>query len=146
DLDDLIAVTKADPRMSTAFPNDDAYIPYFKDRVMKEGHAVILYDGEKVVAASAPLLFKPDGRVLLGDEERVIMRFTSILPGYSFAWKRLLSETAKAAKKAGWENTPIRVGFGFTSQDPLALGITEAVSEMQEVQTTFVYRGGKKEE
>ena len=146
DVDTLIEVTKVDPRMSTAFPNDDAYLPYFKDRVLKDGHAVILYDGDTAVAASAPLLFKPDGRVLLGDEERIIMRFTSIRPGYSFAWKRLLSEIAKGAKKAGWDKIPIRASFGFTTQDQLALGISEMIPEMQQVQTSFVYRGDKKEE
>ena len=146
DLDELIAVTKADPRMSTAFPNDDAYIPYFKDRVLKDGHAAILYDGEKAVAASAPLLFKPDGRILQGNEERIIMRFTSILPGYEYAWKRLLVEVAKGAKTAGWEKTPIRCFFGFNAQGAVALGLSEMIPELEEYETFFVYRGDEKSE
>jgi hypothetical protein len=146
DLDALIEVTKVDPRMSTAFPNDDAYLPYFKDRVLKDGHAVILFDGETAVAASAPLLFKPDGRILQGDEERIIMRFTSIRPGHSYAWKRLLSEVAKGAQAAGWNKTPIRVGFGFSSQDPLAVSISSAIPEIVQYSTNFVYRGNEKEE
>lgn len=146
DLDTLIALTKTDPRMSTAFPNDDAYEPYFKDRVLKDGHAVILFDGETAVAASAPLLFKPDGQILQGDEERVVMRFTSIKPGHSYAWKRLLVEVAKAAKDAGWNKTPIRVGFGFSSQDRLAVAISEVIPEMNQYSVQFVYRGDKKQE
>jgi len=146
DLETLIAITKADPRMSQAFPNDDAYVPYFKDRVLKDGHAVILYDGDKAVAASAPLLFKPDGRLLVGDEDRVIMRFTTILPGYGHAWKRLLTEIAKEAKKAGWSKTPIRAIFGFRTQDQLALAMSEVISEIQETNSVFVYRGDKKED
>jgi hypothetical protein len=55
DLDTLIGLTKSDPRMSTAFPNDDAYEPYFKDRVLKDGHAVILFEKKTAIAASAPL-------------------------------------------------------------------------------------------
>ncbi|MCK5390201.1 MAG: hypothetical protein KAJ36_06910 [Candidatus Thorarchaeota archaeon] len=146
DLDALIALTKTDPRMSTAFPNDEAYEPYFKDRVLKDGHAVILFDGETAVAASAPLLFKPDGRILQGDEDRVIMRFTSIKPGHSYAWKRLLVEVAKGAKDAGWIKTPIRVGFGFNTQDTLAAAISEVVPEMTQYSVDFVYRGDEKKE
>ena len=141
DLETLIAITKADPRMSQAFPNDDAYVPYFKDRVLKDSHAVILYDGEKAVAASAPLLFKPDGRILIGDEDRVIMRFASILPDYNHAWKRLLTEIAKEAKNAGWAKTPIRALFGFRTQDRLAQAMSEIIPEIQETNSIFVYRG-----
>ncbi len=146
DLDTLIALTKTDPRMSTAFPNDDAYEPYFKDRVLKDGHAVILFDGETAVAASAPLLFKPDGQILQGDEERVVMRFTSIKPGHNYAWKRVLVEVAKAAKDAGWNKTPIRVGFGFSTQDRLAVAISEVIPELNQYSAQFVYRGDKKQE
>ncbi|TFG26732.1 hypothetical protein EU528_13910 [Candidatus Thorarchaeota archaeon] len=141
DLDILIALTKEDPRMSTAFPNDDAYEPYFKDRVLKDGHAVILFDGEIAVAASAPLLFKPDGRILQGDEDRIIMRFTSIKPGHGYAWNRLLVEVAKGAKDAGWKESPIRVSFGFSSQDPLAVSISSAIPEIVQYSANLVYRG-----
>lgn len=146
DLETLIALTKEDPRMSTAFPNDEAYLPYFKDRVLKDGHAVILFDGETAVAASAPLLFKPDGRVLQGDEERVIMRFTSVKPGCNYAWQRLLVEVAKCAIDAGWDKTPIRVGFGFSSQDPLSVAIAGSIPEIVQYSTNLVYRGDNKKE
>jgi len=145
DIDTLVALTKADPRMSQAFQSEEAYVQYFKDRVLKDGHAVILYDGDKAVAASAPLLFKPDGRILAGDEDRVIMRFTSIFPGYSFAWKRLVTEIAKEAKSAGWVKTPIRTIFGFSSQDDLSIAMAEVIPEIDHVSTSFVYRGDKKE-
>jgi hypothetical protein len=139
DIDTLIEVTKVDPYMRTAFPNDDAYIPYFKDKVLKDGHAVILYDGDIAVAASAPLLFKPDGRILRGDEERVIMRFTSIRPGYTNAWKRLLVEIAKQAKKAGWKDVPLRSFFGFMSQGAVVQGIAGIEPELEEREVFFVY-------
>jgi hypothetical protein len=74
------------------------------------------------------------------------MRFTSIKPGYSFAWKRLLVEVAKAAKDAGWAKTPIRVGFGFSSGDPLSVAISEVIPEVVQYSTDFVYRGDQKEE
>lgn len=145
DIDTLVSLTKADPRMSQAFQSDDAFNHYFKDRVLKNGHAVILYDGDKAVAASAPLLFKPDGSILVGDEERVIMRFTSILPGYSFAWKRLVTEVAKEAKNAGWTKTPIRTIFGFSSQDDLSIAMAEVIPEINQVSTSFIFRVNKKE-
>ncbi|MHA2064929.1 MAG: hypothetical protein ACXABY_11190 [Candidatus Thorarchaeota archaeon] len=137
DLDSLIELTKSDPLMSTAFPNDDAYTPYFKDKVLKDGHAVILYDGDKVVAASAPLLFKPDGRILEGDEERVIMRFTSIRPGYGYAWARLLVEVAKEAKEAGWKEHSLRSVFGFMSRGAVVSGMTRIEPELEEVEVFF---------
>lgn len=140
DIDKLIDITKSDQYMRTAFPNDEAYIPYFKDKVLKDGHAVILYDGDEAVAASAPLLFKPDGRILEGDEERVIMRFTSTRPGYSYAWPRLLVEIAKEAKKAGWKEHPIRSMYGFMTRGPVASGIARIESELEEVQVFFVLR------
>lgn len=140
DIDTLIEVTKSDPVMSTAFPNDDAYVPYFKDRVLKDGHAVILLDGDTAVAASAPLLFKPDGRILLGEEERVIMRFTSIRPGFNHAWKKLLVQIAKEAKKAGWKDTPIRSYFGFLASGSVVHGVSNLDSDLVERETFFLYK------
>ncbi len=139
DLDSLIELTKSDPFMSQAFPNDEAYVSYFKDRVLKDGHAVILFDGDKAVAASAPLLFKPDGRILEGNEDRIIMRFTSIRPGYTHAWNRLLIEVAKQAKSAGWKEVPIRSVFGFRAQGPVVQGIASMQPEMQEREVFFFY-------
>ncbi|MGY5864443.1 MAG: hypothetical protein RTV41_07545 [Candidatus Thorarchaeota archaeon] len=140
DNDTLIDITKSDQYMRQAFPNDEAYVPYFKDKVLKDGHAVILYDGDKAVAASAPLLFKPDGRLLVGDEERVIMRFASMRPGYSYAWTRLLVEVAKEAKKAGWKKYPIRSMFGFLTRGPVVSGIARIEPEFEEVEAFFVLR------
>ncbi len=140
DIDVLIDVTKADPLMCTAFSNDDAFVPYFKDRVLKDGHAVILYDGDTAVAASAPLLFKPDGQILLGEEERVIMRFTSIRPGFKHAWKRLLVEIAKEAKKAGWSKTPIRSYFGFMARGSVVHGISGIDPDFVEREVFFLYK------
>jgi hypothetical protein len=140
DLDTLIELTKSDPYMSQAFANDEAYVPYFKDRVLKDGYAVILYDGDKAVAASAPLVFKPDGRILVADEERIIMRFTSLRPGYAFAWNRLLTEVAKQAKKAGWKEVPIRTTFGFRAQGPVVKGIASMQPEMDEREVMFFYK------
>ncbi|MFW9974892.1 MAG: hypothetical protein ACFFDQ_06490 [Candidatus Thorarchaeota archaeon] len=143
DLNTLIELTKSDPFMSQAFPNDEAYVPYFKDRVLKDGHAVILFDGDKAVAASAPLLFKPDGRILEGNEDRIIMRFTSIRPGYTHVWNRLLMEVAKQAKSAGWKEIPIRSVFGFRAQGPIVQGIASMQPEMQEREVFFFYNKEK---
>ncbi|MBE0527090.1 MAG: hypothetical protein IH631_09120 [Candidatus Thorarchaeota archaeon] len=72
------------------------------------------------------------------------MRFTSIKSGHGYAWQRLLVEFAKGAKDAGWNKTPIRVGFGFSSQDPLAVSISSVIPEIVQYSTNFVYRGDDK--
>jgi hypothetical protein len=131
DLDQLVELSQADPYISTAFPTVDAFRAYFKDRVLKDGHAVLLFDKDKLVAASAPLRIEPDQLFILGDEARVIMRFTSIRPGYQHVWKRLLIEVAKETKVAGWAETPIRVSFDFQSRVPWATSLAAIKPEIQ---------------
>ena len=100
----------------------------------------MVLDGDKVVAASAALKMKPDGLFLLGDEERILMRFTAIRPGYSYAWKRLVVEFAKEVKSAGWKDTPIRVGFGFSTEGPVASGVAGLDSDLEEFEIFMSYK------
>ena len=139
DVDTLIEVTRSDPQVRNAFPSDEAFREYFTDRVLKDGHCVILFDGDKAVAASAPLKLQPDGRAVTGDEERIIMRFTAVRPGHEYAWKRLVSEIAKEAKKAGWEATPIQVGYGYTADGVIAQGIADLRPEVEPYSIIYRY-------
>ncbi|MFX1564319.1 MAG: hypothetical protein ACFFDP_13530, partial [Promethearchaeota archaeon] len=107
DLKHLYELSQVDPLLAGEFSTEDAREGYFKNRVLRDGHAVILFDKRKAVAASAPLRIEPDNLFLIGDEPRVIMRFTAIRPGYHYAWKRLVYEIAKETKAAGWSDIPL---------------------------------------
>ena len=140
DIDVLYEVSMADDFTKGAFPNEEAWRAYFKDRVLKDGHAVIVFDGDKAVAASAPLRYKPDGVFLSGDEERIIMRFTSIRTGYSDLWHRLVVEVAKECKSAGWTDIPIRVGYGYTASGPAAIGLAQLKPEIEAYDIGFAFK------
>ncbi|MBY8999067.1 MAG: hypothetical protein KGD60_15180 [Candidatus Thorarchaeota archaeon] len=139
DVDLLIDIAMSDPQLNRAFPDEAGFRTYFETRVLKDGHAILVLDGDKVVAASAALKLKPDGLFLFGDEERVLMRFTAIRPGYNHAWKRLVVEFAKEVKSAGWENTPIRVGFGFSTEGVVASGVAGMDSDLEEFELFMAY-------
>ena len=130
DLKHLYEISQVDPQLAREFETEDARESYFKDRVLKDGHAVLLFDKDKVIAASAPLRIEPDQLFLLGDESRVLMRFTALRPGYEHVWKRLVYEVAKEAKKAGLTDTPLRVTFYFRTNAPLAMIMSEMRPEL----------------
>ena len=123
DISALVTLALADPRLRGAFPNEEGFTSYFRDRVLKDGHCVLLFDGTKLVAATAALRFKPDGSILRGEEERIIMRFTATLPRHEFTWQRLVIELAKECRSAGLNDIPIRVAFGYEAQGPVAMGV-----------------------
>ncbi|MHA1964503.1 MAG: hypothetical protein ACXACG_01460 [Candidatus Thorarchaeota archaeon] len=140
DVDLLIEVALSDPQLKRAFPDEEGFRNYFETRVLEDGNAVLILDGDKVVAASAALKLKPDGLFLFGDEERVLMRFTAIRPGYNYAWKRLVVEIAKVVKTAGWKDIPIRVGFGFSTEGAVASGMAGILPEMEEFELFMSYK------
>ena len=123
DLEYFYEISKADIELRRAFPNEDAMKNYFEGRVLKDGHAILLFDRDKIVAASAPLRIKPDGLRHLGDEDRIIMRFTAIRPGYLHAWKRLVHEVAKECVKSGWTDVPLLIRTHFYSNSTVASAI-----------------------
>ena len=139
DRDALIDVCLADPQSRSAFPNREAWESYFDDRVLKAGHAVMVFKGNKLVAASAPLRFKPDGVFLTGKGERIIMRFTAIRPGHTYAWKRLLIEVAKECVKAKWTDIPIRVRWGFSTSSYAASALLPKDTEFKEAGLVLHY-------
>ena len=131
DLKYLYEVTQADPVLANDFATKEACENYFKDRVLKDGHAVLLFDEDQVIAASAPLRIEPDQLFLLGDETRFLMRFTAIRPGYQYAWKRLVVEISKEIKAAGWDKVPLRASFFFTTNAPIAVNFAELRPELE---------------
>ncbi len=139
DINQLIEVCQSDPNTRNAFPNRAAWENYFKDRVLKDGHAVMVFKGDQVVAASAPLRFKPDGIFLRGKDERIIMRFRAVRPGYRVAWKRLLTELAKETVAAGWTDLPLREQIFFSSNEYTAPLLAKQHTNIEETQIILSY-------
>ncbi|MDO8124749.1 MAG: hypothetical protein Q6364_10265 [Candidatus Hermodarchaeota archaeon] len=140
DVDRLIEVCQADSNVRNAFPTQEAWESYFKDRVLKDGHAVMVFKGDQVVAASAPLRLKPDGIFLRGKEERIIMRFRAVRPGYQDAWKRLLIELAKEIVAAGWTDLPLREAIFFSTNSLTASILAKQKPEVEETQLILSYQ------
>ncbi len=140
DVNRLIEVCQSDPNTRNAFPTQEAWKSYFEDRVLKDGHAVMIFKGDQVVGASAPLRFKPDGIFLRGKEERTIMRFRAVRPGYRAAWKRLLIELAKEIVAAGWTDLPLREAVFFSTSSLTAPILAEQHPDIEETQIILSYQ------
>ena len=140
DVDRLIEICQSDPNVRNAFPTQEAWETYFKDRVLKDGHAVMVFKGNQVVAASAPLRLKPDGIFLRGNEERIIMRFQATRPGNQDAWKRLLIELAKEIVAAGWTDLPLREDIYFSTNSLTATILAKQKPEVEETQIILSYQ------
>ena len=140
DIPALVELCLADSNLRRAFPDEEAFSAYFKDRVLKDGHCVMLFDGDKLVSASAPLKFTPDGNLLKGEEDRYIMRFTAARPGYEFAWNRLAIELAKECKAAGMTDLPLRTWFGFRTQGAAAIGLAKMNPDIELNEIFYVHQ------
>ena len=140
DIPALVELCLADSNLRRAFPDEEAFSAYFKDRVLKDGHCVMLFDGDKLVSASAPLKFAPDGNLLKGEEDRYIMRFTAARPGYEFAWNRLAIELAKECKAAGMTDLPLRTWFGFRTQGAAAIGLAKMNPDIELNEIFYVHQ------
>lgn len=137
DLKLLLELSQADPYIKSAFPTPEAWKNYFTDRVLEDNHAILVFENSQVVAASAALRLKPDQQFLLGKDERIIMRFTAIRPGYQHAWKCLLIAIAREAQAAGWTKIPLRISFPFTTNVPLAMNLVPMRSELEVFEVLF---------
>lgn len=109
DLTALIELCKADPALRGAFPNEDAWISYFKDKVLPDGNTILLFNEKgRLICVGAPLHgFSEDG---------VIVRFSATLPNYESAWKTLLVQISKRCIEQGWEDLPL-LFFGDTERE-----------------------------
>ena len=137
DLDRLIEICRADPYMRSTFPTRESCRSYLKDKVLRDGHTVLVFQGEQAVAAGAILRLQPDGFFLSGDEQRTLMRFSAIHPGYPQAWKRLVIELAKECLAAGWTDIPLRVHFWFFTHAPLISTVACNLAQMRPEIETF---------
>lgn len=139
DYDHLSELFKIDPEMKRGYRDEKARRDYLEGRVLKDGHVVLLFDGDTAVAASAPLRVKPDGRRLFGDEERIVMRFTAMRPTYPYAWKRLVHEVAKECVRIGWTDVPLEVLAYLRSYSSVAMGLEFIQPELMPYEALLVY-------
>ncbi|MHA1964504.1 MAG: hypothetical protein ACXACG_01455 [Candidatus Thorarchaeota archaeon] len=138
DMDYLVDIFLAEEGLRNQISDEEGIKSYFRDRVLKDGHAVLLFDGDKVVAGTAPLRFQPNQVRVVGDEERIIMRFTAVRPGYNYAWSRLLIELAKECKNAGWTDIPIQAESWFDARGPAIIGLAEIRPELDDFEIIMV--------
>ena len=130
DLELFYEINKADAELGRELTDEEAMKNYYEGRVLKDGHAILVFDGDKVVAASAPLRFKGGGVYIPEDEEVIIMRFTAFRPKYAYAWKRLVVEIAKECVKTGWTDLPLRIRSFHSTRSSVARGIAEITPEI----------------
>lgn len=97
DVDLLVNLVKTDGRYVEQFSSDEDIANYFRNRVLKDGHAVLIFKDETLVMASAPLIFK-----LPREEERLILRFHAYLSGNEQAYKPLIINIAKECVTTGY--------------------------------------------
>ncbi|MFQ5980521.1 MAG: hypothetical protein ACE5OZ_20475 [Candidatus Heimdallarchaeota archaeon] len=131
DLHFLLKIVKADPALRDAFPGEEGWTSYFNDRVLKDGHAVLVFHGDQIVAATAPLRFP------ISEPRNIIFRFQAVRPGYSHAWRTLLIGIAKECFAAGWTDIPLRASFGFSTNSSLALLLAKLQPDLEAANYRF---------
>ena len=130
DLELFYEINKADTELSRELNDEEAMKNYYEGRVLKDGHAILLFDGDKAVASSALLRIKGQGVYIPVEEEVYVMRFTAFRPEYAYAWKRLVVEIAKECIKIGWTDLPLRIRSFHTTRSTVARGIAEITPEI----------------
>lgn len=105
DLILLLEIAKVDNELKKVY-TEEWLKNYFKDKVLADGHCVLVFEGDLLVCASAPLKEWPDKTE---SDNHMILRFTATRPGYTNAWKTLLINVAKECVATGWTENPLRV-------------------------------------
>ncbi|MHA1974995.1 MAG: hypothetical protein ACTSW1_18540 [Candidatus Hodarchaeales archaeon] len=129
-LDKLVDLLKADGRFSGQFSSEEDYKDYFVNRVFPDGRVILVFKGEKLVSAGAPLVYKlPTEKT-----ETIILRFHSYLPGEEVSFENLLIAIAKDCVKDNYgldkkmslfpqanENTFIEICEEFSNEKEIAV-------------------------
>lgn len=95
DLDIMVDLIKSDSIANKFFPSEEAISGYFKDRVLPDGHTILVFCEDQLVSSGAPLKgFSQDG---------VILRFSSLRPKFEDAWNILILEISKHMRELSWQ-------------------------------------------
>lgn len=127
DLDALIELCKSDPDLRNAFPNEEAWISYFKDRVLPDGHTILISKDNQLVCAGAPLR----GAIAGG----IIVRFLATRPDYEDSRKALLIGISKHNIETGWQDDPLLINVG--NQEDLIAMVKELGGTIFDTQILF---------
>ncbi|MFX0185454.1 MAG: hypothetical protein ACFE95_20415 [Candidatus Hodarchaeota archaeon] len=98
DISLLVDLIKAFGNYEGQFSSDEDIVNYFKDRVFKDGHVVLVFKEDTLVMASAPLIFQLPNV----EGKRLILRFHAYLSGNEAAYKPLLIAIAKECVSTGY--------------------------------------------
>ncbi len=138
DLEKLIELCQVDPNWQ--FLTREVATNYFKNKVLKDGGVVLIFDNNQVVATGAVLRVQPGTSVLSGDEERILLRFSAVRPGNQLAWKQMLIELAKECVKSGWAHIPLRVNFRFYASSTVAVNLANLTSEFDDFEVLLAFK------
>ena len=96
DIPLLVELVQSDPVVNKFFPHEGAIERYFSERVIPDGHTRLIFKGDLLVCAGAPL----EGY----SAEGVILRFSAQRPSYDSAWNTLILALCDYFYKMEWEN------------------------------------------
>jgi len=120
DLKKLVELGKQDRQFMSYFHGEAAVINYFRDKVLPDNHAVLVFKGDMLVCAAAPLIHEPDDNA----GEVLILRFHAFRYGHQAAWKTLIHGIAGECVSTGWTDKPITLHGDKTS------GMDKAVDDL----------------
>ncbi len=138
DLEKLIELCRADPNWQ--FLTQKVATNYFTNKVLKDGNTALVFHNNQVVATGAILRVQPGASVLIGEEERILLRFSAVRPRYHDAWKRLLIELAKECVNLGWADIPLRVNFRFYASSTIAVNLAKLLSYFNDFEVLLAYK------
>ncbi|MFW9779603.1 MAG: hypothetical protein ACFFE8_12165 [Candidatus Heimdallarchaeota archaeon] len=105
DVDLLVELGSVDKEMKRHFSRTWLK-DYFTNKVLRDGHCVLVFDREdQIICSSAPLRWKDEAT----EEEYIMLRFTATRPGHENAWEPLVIAIAKECAAIGWTDLPLRV-------------------------------------
>lgn len=113
----LLELSQLDPDLNNF--SEDFLLDYFKNKVLKDGHCVLVFQDNVVVCASAPLL----QRNAIG-EDYIVLRFIATKPGFENAWMTILKQIAIECVKNNWiDKGPLRF---FSGSDEKMFSVLES--------------------
>ncbi len=111
----MINLIKEDGRYSEQFSEDEQIIKYFNERVLATGHLILVFIEDDLVAAAAPLIFKPPEN----EEERMIIRFSAFKDAKTQeAFIPLVIEISKECLESGYGNDKPLVMYTDSMDSP----------------------------
>ncbi len=124
DFDLLLEIAKVDEDLKKVY-TEEWFKNYFKDKVLPDGHCVLVFQDNLIVCASAPLKEWPDKTEA---DDYMILRFTATRPGYINAWKTLIIDVTRECVTTGWTEKPLRV---FADSKTEVAGLLEELNPVK---------------